>query len=322
VDSVLARLEGDSRKKSSAKPPSDRPGDPVAQMAEAFRNLVDELAPDDQAVEKNMVFVFVDDIDRCLPDRQVAMLEALRFLLSAGARARFVIAMDPHLATVALGAHFNVPYLDTVRFLDKLFHLRFHLPTLAPSCVKDMISTNGEIQLRISEGTGISRADTKTMFGTGDPIKTLAGKVFDDGNWTKAAANVFSLEGLNNPRTIVRAIRRLGMFAAVFPPPKVKVELTTAFFGWLAISVRWPEARRAFQYVASIPNSQWEDFQVAIGLADDSAASSNALRVIRHLRFKSLADDGAFDAFVGDIFREDRFSQLKEIEELFMNAGL
>ena len=168
------------------------PVDPVAGMADAFGHLVNALAPE-QGVEKGMVFVFVDDIDRCLPDRQVAMLEALRFLLSSGARARFVVAMDPFLATQALATHFNVPLLDTERFLDKLFHLRYNLPTLSPEEVKTLIHATCGIQMRVSDGIGLTAADqTRQLIEADDPIRTLIERMFSGREtWeTKAAASL------------------------------------------------------------------------------------------------------------------------------------
>jgi hypothetical protein len=69
--------------------------DPVEAMAGRFRELVDEyLALLDR---KGALFVCIDDVDRCLPDHQIAMLEAIHFLTAAGARAYFLVALDPRL---------------------------------------------------------------------------------------------------------------------------------------------------------------------------------------------------------------------------------
>ncbi len=285
--------------------------DPVAAMAGAFRDLVDELCPK-TAIEQGMVYVFVDDIDRCMPDRQVAMLEALRFLLSAGARARFVIALDPYLANEALVVHFRVASLDTERFLDKLFHLRYHIPTLTKG-IRPLIDTFCKIEV----GTDARRS----QIPGGPDLSVMLPRMFDKGTeWPRVAEFVFSTEGVNNPRTISRAIRRLIPLVSMPGPPKIEAENVQQFFGWLALSVRWPEARRAYQYVQSLPNGSWENFRAAVGLETTKERLTSGL--VRNLRFGALSSDGAFGAFVSKVFNGDVYGAVSKIEDLFQEAQI
>jgi hypothetical protein len=84
IDQLIDRaLEGDNRR-------PDADADPVHEMAVRFRELVDVVLsqPDssrDSATGQpgKPLLICIGDLDRCLPDHQIAMLEAMHFLTSA-----------------------------------------------------------------------------------------------------------------------------------------------------------------------------------------------------------------------------------------------
>ena len=92
------------------------------------------------------------------------------------------------------------------------------------------------------------------------------------------------------------------MFAAV-EKPLIEERLERYFFGWLAISVRWPEARRAFQYLLVHPSLDWKDYLGMLGVADAKSDGVAVLDTLRNLRFKALGEDGAFRAFMLNVFQ-------------------
>ena len=92
-----------------------------------FSELVDALL-EESGGQRRMICV--DDLDRCLPDRLVALLQAMRFLISAGARATFVVALAPILARQALVTHYQTDAFDPDQYLDKMFTLRVSLPAV------------------------------------------------------------------------------------------------------------------------------------------------------------------------------------------------
>lgn len=81
--------------------------------------------------EKNTaskLYVFVDDLDRCLPEVQVRVLENLHFLTKSEGRFVFVVAMDPRLLESSLKVHYDSKEIDAEGYINKLFHLRAPLP--------------------------------------------------------------------------------------------------------------------------------------------------------------------------------------------------
>jgi len=76
--------------------------DSLPKEIEALRAAFVELL---EALDVTLV-VFVDDLDRCLPDTAIATLEAMRLLLHVK-RTAFVIAADESMIRGAVRAHFK-----------------------------------------------------------------------------------------------------------------------------------------------------------------------------------------------------------------------
>ena len=127
--------------------------DPVAMMGKRFRELVDALIVARELPGGTQLLVCVDDIDRCLPDRQVALLEAIRFLISSGASATFLIALDPTLARQAIKTHYNTDAFDPDRYLDKMFDLRVNLPAVGKR-LGELLHGHFERRVKIQEWEG------------------------------------------------------------------------------------------------------------------------------------------------------------------------
>lgn len=111
--------------------------DPVAAMGLRFAELIAALVEAAGGTNKDRILITVDDLDRCLPSRQVALLEAIHFLTTAESaaaaspRAMFVIALDPRLVADAMTTHFQSTAFDASGYLNKLFDARINLPAIS-----------------------------------------------------------------------------------------------------------------------------------------------------------------------------------------------
>lgn len=84
--------------------------------------LKDQAGSTGQVMPK--LYVFIDDLDRCLPDVQVQVLKNLHFLTRSGGDFVFLVALDARLLESSLKIHYGSKGLDANGYIQKLFHLR------------------------------------------------------------------------------------------------------------------------------------------------------------------------------------------------------
>lgn len=128
--SVTAEQYGDAKKEASEakkslgeliKPPEKRT--PPKEI-EAFRKEFGELLT---GLETTLV-LFVDNLDRCLPDVAIGTLEAIRLFLFMPQTA-FVIAADEDMVRHSVAKHFQDPNAAHVRdYLDKVIQVPLRVP--------------------------------------------------------------------------------------------------------------------------------------------------------------------------------------------------
>lgn len=219
---------------------ADIDADPVAAMAERFRELVDEYLGGTEAHPTGRLVVCVDDLDRCLPDHQIAMLEAIYFLTAANANCSFLVALDPTLVQQAATTHYRTTGFDTNQYLDKLFNLRINLPTLRSDLIGTLISAelsrktlidNQELEIAsvLSQAYSIEKEEATDIFGR------LMG----------------FLPELSNPRLVHRILERVQLLArASMLGQDVRFrdqKLFRAIVTWCIIAERWPQLRQTLQ---------------------------------------------------------------------------
>lgn len=94
------------------------------QEIEAFRREFGELL---EGLETTLV-LFIDNLDRCLPDAAIGTLEAVRLFLFMP-RTAFVIAADEGMIRHSVAKHFNDPQASHVRdYLDKVIQVPLRVP--------------------------------------------------------------------------------------------------------------------------------------------------------------------------------------------------
>ncbi len=103
---------------------------------------------------RNAVAVFIDDLDRCLPDKAVQVLEAIKLFLDRPGVA-FVLAADEDAVRAAIEAHYQTQKIAGQRasdYLEKIFQVRFVLPPLSSSQAAGYLATNlGEIDDQLTQ---------------------------------------------------------------------------------------------------------------------------------------------------------------------------
>lgn len=230
VDDLLAGLFQD-RDHSTTDP------DPVFAMALRFRELVTEYLLGSENPDGRLV-ICVDDLDRCLPDHQIAMLEAIHFLTGADANCSFLIALDPALVKQAAQAHYQTRGFDSEQYLNKLFDLRLNLPAVTRENLGHLVQS--ELEQSFPLGSRTTRRDVMQSAFQVEP-QVLADAFHD----------VFRTPELCNPRLIRRIMERVTLLCRRVADGKDArlngAESTRATALWCALAERWPAVRLSLQ---------------------------------------------------------------------------
>uniref|UniRef100_UPI003F668907 KAP family P-loop NTPase fold protein n=1 Tax=Aeromonas veronii TaxID=654 RepID=UPI003F668907 len=95
---------------------------------QAFRDTLESLLAE---LEITLV-IFVDDLDRCLPQTAISTLESIRLLLFIR-RSAFVVAADNDFIKAAVKVHFDGAGISgdvATNYFDKLIQVPLHVPRL------------------------------------------------------------------------------------------------------------------------------------------------------------------------------------------------
>lgn len=212
--------------------------DPVSEMGHRFAELVGEALAVEKVAGGTKLLICVDDLDRCLPHRQVALLEALHFLISAQAQATILVALDPTLARQSVIAHYGTDTFDPERYLDKMFDLRVTLPSISGENLNSLIRS--KLGTRVAfQGEEIKRAELASR-----------SRLFTD--IENSLQKALFLPDFRNPRMIDRILRRIHLLFCSGVP--LEMDITQGqqwlLILWLALIERRPEVRAAFQDVS------------------------------------------------------------------------
>lgn len=101
---------------------------------------------------KGVLVIFVDDLDRCLPEKTVQVLEAIKLMMGKRGTV-FVLGSSRRIVQAAVEAHYKLGKLEEITprdYLDKIIQLRFDLPPIRP---EDMAIFIEDLQERGLEPT-------------------------------------------------------------------------------------------------------------------------------------------------------------------------
>ncbi|MBI5054182.1 MAG: SUMF1/EgtB/PvdO family nonheme iron enzyme, partial [Chloroflexi bacterium] len=144
------------------------------QFSAAFDRLLAAWAHHSLTAKKvdatqGVIVVFIDDLDRCLPDKTVQVLEAIKLFLDR-AGVVFVLAADVDTIRSAVEAHYDKAKIKDQRaddYLEKIFQVRFYLPPLARVHIQDYLTSLAmadlEIQSRLELINAISENNPRQV---------------------------------------------------------------------------------------------------------------------------------------------------------------
>lgn len=165
-----------------------RPGEtrtPPQEIA-AFRKEFGELL---EGLDTTLV-VFIDNLDRCLPDVAIGTLEAIRLFLFMP-RTAFVIAADEDMIRHSVAKHFSDPNAAHVRdYLDKVIQVPMRVPQVGPEDLRAYMYS-----LFVSEAAPAKLAAVQARLMTALQ-NSWRGEAFEKGEISKLAGDPPEL--LNN----------------------------------------------------------------------------------------------------------------------------
>jgi len=117
---------------------------------EEFARRFEELVRTHVAAEGKRLVVFVDDLDRCLPEKTVEVLEAIKLFLDA-ADCIFVLGLDDEVIARGIQVKYRdflavaegegrtrIP-IDGAKYLEKIIQLPFVLPPIEPEDMEGFV---------------------------------------------------------------------------------------------------------------------------------------------------------------------------------------
>ena len=196
----------------------------VRKFREDFEKLLAET-------DIESLVVIIDDLDRCLPDRIIDTLEAIK-LFVAVPKTAFVIGADPRIVRHAIASRYasrqlggdpnDTEQYDLVRdYLEKLIQIPYHLPRLSPAEMESYINLlhcqkhleDGDRATVLTSHAGKRQSNCYTAFGLGDVKAALGRDLPPELDLQLAWSNAVALpltEGLKgNPRQVKRMLNAM-----------------------------------------------------------------------------------------------------------------
>jgi hypothetical protein len=126
--------------KAEEGPPVDEPS------IDGFRDDFATLMTDEALADVDRVVVIIDDLDRCLPDTVVDVLEAIKLFLAVPKMA-FLVAADEKAVRFAIASRYTMTRVGmekeatelAVRYLDKIVQIPIRVPLLSLADVEAYI---------------------------------------------------------------------------------------------------------------------------------------------------------------------------------------
>lgn len=246
VDATKEVKEKLSGTLNSASP--DEPPQEITAFREDFGAILKEL-------DKTLV-VFIDNLDRCLPEKSIQTLEAIRLFLFLPSTA-FIIAADEDMVRHAVAQHFNNPGERHVTdYLDKLIQMPIYVPRVGVLEVRAYLFLLYASDVIDEEGLELLRSalirELQNSWADGDrlsisDILKLIGKEGDDELRAQLEAAermtpmlAMSMQVSGNPRTIKRLLNVVRMRTSI--AKKREMPLDEAVIAKLALLERCTDA--------------------------------------------------------------------------------
>ncbi len=99
----------------------------IEAIKKEFVELIDRISKKNN---NNPVVIFFDDLDRCLPDDSIQLLEALKNLfVTKGSKCIFICGIDTRIAKQFISTHYNgIEEMFAINYFRKIFNLTISMP--------------------------------------------------------------------------------------------------------------------------------------------------------------------------------------------------
>ncbi|MCU0287883.1 MAG: P-loop NTPase fold protein [Acidobacteria bacterium] len=97
-------------------------------LRETFKRFISELTKKDNGEGSDLMVFFIDDLDRCLPDKIVSILENIRLVFGLNNCVFFIGADRQIVADGIKYVYKNNTGFDGERYLEKIIHVPFFIP--------------------------------------------------------------------------------------------------------------------------------------------------------------------------------------------------
>ncbi len=119
--------------------------DQVAALEDAFRALLDTYATDladgfDIDANKVRFVILVDDLDRCLPDTTIGLLESIKNYLAVDNRAIFVLGLNAKVVYQGIRHKYGGAAVSGREYLEKILNYTFYVPEPEVGSVRRFVS--------------------------------------------------------------------------------------------------------------------------------------------------------------------------------------
>lgn len=109
--------------------------DNASKLGEYFSKFVCDLVEEKGG---QPLIIFIDDLDRCLPDRAIALLESIKNFLSVP-NCVFVIGVDDQVIAKGIRKKYGEGLIDGQSYLEKMVMLPFRVPQPKATLIKDYV---------------------------------------------------------------------------------------------------------------------------------------------------------------------------------------
>ena len=164
--------------------------DEVGNLRKAFDALLSSYAKDlskDSTQVNTRFAIFIDDLDRCMPETTIAILEGIKNFLTIDS-AIFILGLNPRVIYQGIKARYKGIDLNGREYLEKILNYTFYVPDPAPEKIIEFVSQNAN-NLIIGK-------DLRSKYSS---YFLIIGQVLKDCNFT-------------NPRKIKRILNRFVLF--------------------------------------------------------------------------------------------------------------
>jgi hypothetical protein len=136
----------------------------IEQFLEEFKGLIKKFTDDGRRV-----FVFIDDLDRCLPESALEIFEAIKLFLDAPGCA-FVVALDRDVIRKALAVRYarqgeaalGQNFINPDEYIEKTISISFDVPRLSPDDAYELMKSFDEQKWILSEAQKNEQKDAPT----------------------------------------------------------------------------------------------------------------------------------------------------------------